>query len=96
VALKNLKVDKSAYSDSLLDEMFVDDEAPDCLAPRAETAAINYIEARRKLIHCRQKHFKQLCQRCREWKKDCRVYASYVDAWMKLQESVKEESHGAS
>ena len=90
MALKNLKVDGSAYSSNLLDELFVDDEAPDCLAPRAETAAANYIEARKRLITCRQRHFKQLCQRCKKWKDDCRVYAQYVDEWMQLQESVKE------
>lgn len=90
MALKDLKVDKSAYSNDLVDELFVDNEAPDYLAPRAESAAVNYIEARKRLITCRQRHFKQLCQRCDKWKKDCRVYASYVQAWMELQESVKE------
>lgn len=49
-----------------------------------------YIQNRKCLIQCRQKHFKQICHTCRKYAK-CKVYAEYVDAWMGLQKSVKEQ-----
>lgn len=48
----------------------------------------NYINVKIRLTRCKQKHFKQLCQRCKEYPK-CELYADSVDAWIKLQEVVK-------
>lgn len=55
---------------------------------KIKEAAINYVGAKIALTNCMQKHFRQLCQRCKYWNK-CLVYSKYVQAWMDLQESLK-------
>ena len=49
---------------------------------------VNYIDTKKRITRCKQEHFKQLCNRCKEYTK-CKLYADYVDAWIKLQEIVK-------
>jgi len=45
---------------------------------------VNYIDTKKRITLCKQKHFKQLCQRCKEYSK-CGLYADHVDSWIKLQ-----------
>jgi len=50
-----------------------------------------YIKAKVLLTECQQQHFKQLCHTCHEYA-GCKVYGSYVLAWMNLQEASKNEN----
>ena len=53
-------------------------------------ATLEYIAAKISLTNCMQKHFRQVCHVCKKYAK-CKVYAKYVEAWIELQKSVKEQ-----
>lgn len=50
-------------------------------------AARHYVETRIAVTKCLQRHFKQLCSRCREYAL-CELYAEYCQAWQDLQKEV--------
>jgi len=50
-----------------------------------------YIQAKVNLTCCMQSHFKQLCHTCKKYA-TCKIYNDYVEAWMQLQASLKEQS----
>jgi hypothetical protein len=52
-----------------------------------EEAAKWFVEAEIKKTKCMQKHFKQLCQRCREYM-GCSVYLERFDAWKALERRI--------
>jgi len=52
-----------------------------------ENAAYRYVVAKVALTKCMQKHFRQLCNRCKHYDR-CDVYATYVDSWINLQKAV--------
>lgn len=47
-----------------------------------------YIEAKATLTKCMQKHFRQVCHRCKAYA-ECKVYADYVAMWLNLQDVYK-------
>ena len=51
-------------------------------------AARHYVEIKIYLTKCRQRHFKQLCNKCKEYA-TCELYAEYCQAWQDLQQEVK-------
>lgn len=55
---------------------------------RLQKTVGEYIQARIKLTKCRQVEFKLLCQKCKRYD-TCKVYAEYVDKWIKLQKEVR-------
>jgi len=57
---------------------------------KLEQAVLFYIEAKKRLTSCMQNHFKQVCHTCKEYAK-CSIYNEYVEAWMQLQNSYKDQ-----
>jgi len=51
-------------------------------------AALSYVRLRKAKTECLQKHFKQLCNRCKDFAQ-CELYSNYVEAWMDLQKALK-------
>lgn len=48
----------------------------------------HYVETKIAMTKCLQRHFKQLCSRCREYAK-CELYVEYCEVWQDLQQEVK-------
>lgn len=49
---------------------------------------ILYVKAKIKLTECMQRHFRQLCSKCKEYS-NCKIYNNYVNRWTKLQKAIK-------
>lgn len=49
-----------------------------------------YIKAKGVWTKCMQANFKQLCNRCGKLSL-CVIYKKYVDSWLKLQQTYKDE-----
>lgn len=50
--------------------------------------AKRYVDAKIAKTNCMQKHFRQLCNKCKKYNR-CSIYNEYVDAWMELQKLAK-------
>lgn len=50
-------------------------------------AAWAYVETKKSLTTCQQRHFEQLCSHCYEYAK-CPLYSSYIQLWQDLQAEV--------
>lgn len=49
-------------------------------------ATSKYIKTKIKMTKCQQKHMRQLCHLCLFYS-HCKIYSSYVRAWIKLQKT---------
>ena len=52
--------------------------------------AKQYVDAKIEMTKCKQKQFKQLCNRCGSFRYGCKVYDRYCASWMKLERRVND------
>jgi len=52
-----------------------------------EEIAKQYVDRKIRMTKCMQKHFRQLCSRCKKWH-GCSIYLEYFDAWKALERKV--------
>ena len=55
---------------------------------KIKEAAIKYVIIKRVLTRCMSAHFRQLCNKCKEYD-TCELYADYVQAWIDLQKAAE-------
>jgi hypothetical protein len=54
-----------------------------------KSIVVRYVNSAKALVECRQKHFRQVCGRCKEFP-GCPVYGEHFAAWIQLQQAALE------
>lgn len=55
---------------------------------RITEAANRYVKARIANTKCMQRHFRQICSKCRDYS-SCACYEELVDTWINLQKALE-------